>query len=155
MKRELRHFLAERAENLAFLQLTRSGDLIVNRVASPDTGVDFLVTVARRGILTGRMFGVQVKAREGSIEQASDLEAAVEPRSVTDAPFPFCVFVYTMSDDRGYYRWLKEPVLGPRRKPVLRSANPADWHELNDEAMKRIVESVDAWYDAQQHPQAA
>ncbi|HEX8904152.1 MAG TPA: DUF4365 domain-containing protein [Longimicrobiaceae bacterium] len=154
MNDELRRFLAERAENLAFLQLTRSGDLVVNRVASGE-GTDFLVTVARRGALTGRIFGVQVKAREGSVDRAADLRGSTEARAMADAPFPFCVFVFTMADNRGYYRWLKEPVLGARRKPLLRAADPSDWHELNDDAMAKIVECVDAWYDARPQPQAA
>jgi hypothetical protein len=154
----MREFFAARAENLAFVHLTRRTDLVVNRVASPDGSVDFLVTVRRGGVPTGRMFGVQVNAREGSVARAADLEAFIEPvqtGSVADATIPFCVFVFTMSDDRGYFRWLKEPAVGARRKPVLRAEGGIGWSDLDRDALDRIVDAVDAWYEAQQRPQAA
>jgi hypothetical protein len=158
MKKNMRTFFASRAEDLAFIHLTRRDDLVVNRVQSPEAGVDFLVTVTRHGEPTGRMFGVQVKAREGSVRHGDDLDGLLgtpRARSVADAPFPFCVFVFTMDDDRGYYGWLKEPVLGARRSPSLRPLSQVGWDELDGAGLTRIVESVDSWYDAQHHPQAA
>lgn len=158
MKRDMQRFLAERAGDLAFLRLTRRGDLVVNRVMSPDASVDFLVTVTRDGVPTGRMFGVQVTAREGLVSRVADLATAIEPAqsgAVADATIPFCVFVFTMSDDRGYFRWLREPAIAARRKPVLRAATGMGWAELDDLALDRMVDAVDAWYEAQQHPAAA
>ncbi|HEX8905953.1 MAG TPA: hypothetical protein VF771_13975, partial [Longimicrobiaceae bacterium] len=72
-----------------------------------------------------------------------------------DAPFPFCVFVFTMDDDRGYYSWLKEPVLGGKRSAALRPANHERWGVLDSKAIAEIVRSVESWYEAQQQPQAA
>jgi hypothetical protein len=148
MKFDLREFLAQRAEKLAFLQLTRRDDLIVTEVAGRERGLDFLVTLARGGAPSVRVFGVQVKAREGSVSDPAALSAFDDTQGASEAPFPLCEFLFTMSDDRGYYRWIRKPlVAGPD--------DPAEWKELNDQALQRIVDAVDAWYDAQRQPQAA
>ena len=168
MKQKMAEFFARRAEDLAFIHLTRRGDLVVNRLDAPDSGVDFLVTVTREGLPTGRIFGVQVEARDASVRGAREL-AALEPpleRSVTELPFPLCVFVFTMRDDRGYVTWLKAPAIGARRA-ALRAANGNDWSELDPAMIASIVRDVERWYDARgrgpqptpspsdRHPQAA
>jgi hypothetical protein len=157
MKPDMRQFLAERAELLAFVYLTRREDVIVNRLASADSGVDFLVTLTLGGVPTGRMFGVQVKAHEGSVASARELHSPgdLSLRDLADVPLPLCLFVFTMSDDRGYYGWLKEPVVGAPRAPMLRLVDEVSWDELNDAGLARIIGSVNAWYDAQRTPQAA
>src|SRR5688500_11819824 len=76
MKRDMRQFFAERAELLAVIHLTRRDDLALDRLASSDSGVDFLVTLVQGGVPTGRMFGVQVNAREGSVARPRDLHPA-------------------------------------------------------------------------------
>jgi hypothetical protein len=89
------------------------------------------------------------------VREPSELGAGSDSRSDTDAPFPVCVFLYTMSDDRGYYRWVNEPVLRPRGKPTLRKPSVSEWNPLNDDELAHIVKAVDSWYAAQQQPQAA
>jgi Domain of unknown function (DUF4365) len=151
MKRNWEEFFAERAEDLAFLHLTRRGDFVVNRLVSPDAGVDFLVTVTRDGVPTGRVFGVQVKAREGSVQSAGELNRLMkrpQVRSVADVPFPLCMFVFTMSDDRGYFGWLKEPVVGSRRSTSLRTPEHLVWGELDPDGMTEIVHTIESWYEA-------
>jgi len=144
-------FFARRAEDLAFIHLTRREDLIVDRLVSTGAGVDFLVTVTREGVATGRMFGVQVKARAGSIRSPAGLNRRISGApapSIADVPFPLCVFVFTMEDDRGYYGWLREPVLGNRRSPALRLVEHVEWSELDRGALAEIVHTVEAWYEA-------
>lgn len=157
MKRDLRQFFAERAELLAFIHLTRRDDLAVDRLASSDSGVDFLVTLVQGGVPNGRMFGVQVNACEGSVGRPPDLHpgGGLSIREVADVPLPVCLFVFTMSDDRGYYAWLKEPDVADARAPVLRPMDEARWNELDLAGLGRIVDSVNAWYDAQRRPHAA
>jgi len=144
-------FFARRAEDLGFIHLTRREDLIVDRLVSSGAGVDFLVTVMREGVATGRLFGVQVKARAGSIRSTAGLNRRVSGAdpSVADVPFPVCVFVFTMGDDRGYYGWLREPVLSNRRSPTLRLVEHVEWSELDRGALAEIVHTVEAWYEAQ------
>ncbi|MFL5538574.1 MAG: hypothetical protein ACJ8J0_06250, partial [Longimicrobiaceae bacterium] len=92
MKRDMRQFFAERAELLAFIHLTRRDDLAVDRLASSDSGVDFLVTLVQGEVPTGRMFGVQANAREGSVESPRDLHPAgdLSIREVADVALPLC-----------------------------------------------------------------
>jgi hypothetical protein len=143
-------FFARRAEDLAFIHLTRREDLIVDRLASPGARVDFLVTVTREGLATGRVFGVQVKARAGSVRSTAGLNRRISGvPSIADVPFPLCVFVFTMEDDRGYYGWLREPVLSNRRSPALRLVEQVAWSELDRGALAEIVHTVEAWYEAQ------
>lgn len=157
MKRDMREFFAERAELLAFIHLTRRDDLVVDRLASSDSGVDFLVTLMQGGVATGRMFGVQAKAQEGTVASACDLHFAgdLSFRDVADVPLPLCLFVFTMRDDRGYYGWLKEPAVADPRLPVLRRVDEVRWGELDSSGLSEIIASVNAWYDAQRKPQAA
>jgi hypothetical protein len=133
MERDMREFFAKRAELLAFLHLTRRADLAVDRLASSDSGVDFLVTLVQGGAPTGRMFGVQAKAHEGRVASPRELPAAgdLSIREVADVPLPLCLFVFTMSDDKGYYGWLKEPTVADPRLPVLRRVDEVCWSELD------------------------
>jgi hypothetical protein len=152
MSRKLQRLFARRAEDLAFVHLTRRDDLVVNRLDAANAGVDFLVTVTRGGTPTGRVFGVQVKAREAPVRDLDDLGAndPTEVRSVADAPFPLCLFVFTMRDDHGYVSWLKAPAPRARRAPALQFAAQADWSELDPGALDGIVGAVDRWYDARE-----
>jgi len=68
---------------------------------------------------------------------------------------PYCMFVFTMDDDRGYFSWLKEPVRGSRSAARLDAVREARSCELDTGGMDRLVRSVNAWYDARRRPQAA
>jgi hypothetical protein len=155
MSTSLSELLAFRAEKLAFLHLTRRDDLIVTEAAGRESGLDFLVTLARGGVPSVRVFGVQAKAREGSVSDAGTLDTLMETRTASEAPFPLCLFLFTMSDDRGYYRWVKKPVVASAEKAALGADGPTEWRPLDDEALQCIVDSVDAWYEARQRPRAA
>lgn len=150
MSRKLQRLFERRAEDLAFVHLTRRDDLVVNRLASVNMGVDLLVTVTRGGAPTGRVFGVQVRAREAPVVDLDALGAndPTEVRSIADAPFPLCQIVFTMRDDRGYVAWLKSPAPRPRRAPALEVATETDWSALDSDSLDGIVGAVDRWYDA-------
>jgi len=151
MSTSLSEFLAERAEKLAFLQLTRRNDLIVSRLGGRESGLDFLVTLGRGGVRSVRVFGVQVKAAEGSVNNPATLASLSEPPAASEAPFPLCRFLFTMSDDQGYYLWVTTPAVPAREN----SAGASEWRKLDDQALACIVDSVNAWYAARLQPQAA
>lgn len=158
MNGDMAAFYAERAEILGGVYLTRRDDLRVSRIAYPDAGVNLLVTLVRDGVSTGRVFGVQVEAREEPIPCTDEIGSVSSPSSawrVADVPFPVCQFLFSMSDDAGYYRWLKEPADTPVRAPGLREAHNAAWAVLDAEGTTRIVDAVNAWYDAQPRTRAA
>jgi len=112
MKQDLEDFINERAERLAIVYLTRRQDLMIERMTA-DYGLDFLVTILRDKMSTGRIFGVQVKGRDKAFQdrqQAEKLHSNEKTRLyLQDVPFPVCLFLFTMEDDKGYYQWLKFP----------------------------------------------
>lgn len=157
MTRDMREFFEHRAEALATVYLTRRDDLVVNRVVSPAGAADFLVELTPEGESTGRVFGVRVRAFEHAVHGPDELKVPLSgaAAAVSDAPMPYCAFVFTMQDDRGYFSWLKEPATTPRSGPGLKAVREARWSKLDDGGMDRLVARVNAWYDAQHHPQAA
>ncbi len=149
-------FGRQRAEHLAILHLTRRSDLLVSEPRlEADNGVDFLVEICKNSRITGRMFGVQVKASthlqispltENEVKIAHRDGAAIHlPSTLEDLPFPFCLFLFQMEDDEGYYRWLNQPVitegiseLAVNRKNIFK--------KLTKESLDDIVEQVNGWY---------
>ena len=159
MKRNMQAFMGRRAELLAFVHLTRRDDVAVDRPAAADFGVDYLVSLAGQGTPPGRIFGVQAKALDGCVAHPGDLDRApalrLKRQHPPAAPLPLCLFVFTMNDDRGFYGWLKEPVVGADGAAVLRLVDSIRWKELDDGGLGEIVAAVNDWYDARPYSQAA
>ncbi len=149
-----------RAENLAVVHLTRRPDLIVSR---PDReyGLDLLVTVAPRDKPSGRLFGVQVKGvmSEQNLRRTADGIMSTDNGNaaglISEAPFPVCQFVFTMSDDQGYYRWINEPVCDRANGATLHLQDRTSLMPLTDAAIDEIVAAVNEWYDARSRDRSA
>jgi hypothetical protein len=136
------------------MHLTRRADLRVSE-QSGDEGLDLLAEILKGGRQTGRLFGVQVKGIATAPRAAGNgtrrpVRVPLRPEPwVTSIPFPVCLFVSTMDDDdRGYFRWVKEPV-APRRLGDVSLRPTADEAllELTDDSIADIVRRVGAWYD--------
>lgn len=154
MKRDLQDFIDERAEHLAVVYLTRRQDLVIERMTA-DYGFDILVTILRDKLPTGRVFGVQVKGRDKAFKDIQELSLSFTGKGTNyfpELPFPVCVFLFTMEDDRGYYRWIRYPV--GESNQVLRSIEQDRWHPLDEHEIGQIVDDVNAWYDAKSHSAA-
>lgn len=155
MKRDLQDFINERAEHLAVVYLTRRQDLVIERMTA-DYGLDMLVTILRDKLPTGRVFGVQVKGQDKAfkddIQEVSLSFSRKETSYFQELPFPVCLFLFTMEDDKGYYRWIKYPV--GESNQVLRSIEQDRWHPLDEQEIGQIVDDVKAWYDAKSHSAA-
>lgn len=150
MKRDLEYFIGERAEHLAMVYLTRSQDLVVERMKA-DYGLDMLVTILRDKLPTGRVFGVQIKGRDRAFKGTQEASLAVpqkERNYFQDLPFPVCILFFTMEDDKGYYKWLKYP--GGSSKS-LHPLEQDQWHLLDEYQVGQILEEVNAWYDEKSH----
>lgn len=151
MKRDLQYFIGERAEHLAVVYLTRRQDLVIERMKT-DYGLDMLVTILRDNLPTGRVFGVQVKGRDKVFKNIQELPLSFTRKEINyfqDLPFPVYVFLFTMEDDRGYYRWLRYPVDESIQAP--RSIKQEQWHPLDENEIRQIVDDVNAWYDAKSY----
>jgi hypothetical protein len=145
---DLQYFIENRAVHLAIVHLTRRQDLSIQRIDDRDRGLDLLVAIQNDGILTGRIFGINIKAQDKAIQNITDrsqFPIQTETHYYQDLPFPACVFFFTMEDDRGYYQWLKYPLL-PNQ--TLESEERDRWYSLDENALSQIIEAIATWYDA-------
>ncbi|MDX2242877.1 MAG: DUF4365 domain-containing protein [Leptolyngbyaceae cyanobacterium bins.302] len=155
MKQDLQHFIGQRAEALAMVYLTRNQDLVINRMThTHDYGIDLLVTIKQDDLLTGRIFGVQVKGRDKSFKNEDFLLPLNETPKLYlhDLPFPVCMLLFTMEDDKGYYRWVNYS--GNQLSKNFESINQDQWCLLDTAAIERIVNDVNNWYAAKSHSAA-
>lgn len=156
MKRDLQDFIDERAEHLAVVYLTRRQDLVIERMTmTADYGLDILVTILRDKLPTGRVFGVQVKGQDKAFKDIQKLSLSLTQKETNyfqDLPFPVCLFLFTMENDKGYYKWIKYPV--DESNQLLRSREQDRWHSLDEHEIGQIVDDVNSWYDAKSHSAA-
>ncbi|MBD2441019.1 DUF4365 domain-containing protein [Nostoc sp. FACHB-110] len=144
MKPNLQDFIAERAEYLAVMYLTRRNDLVIERMKSADYGFDILVTILRDNLPTGRVFGVEVKAKDTAISNLKDISQSITQKTteyLQNVPFPLCLFLLTMEDDQGYYKWLNHVIADSSQVSL-------QWHSLDENGIRQIVDDVNAWYNA-------
>lgn len=157
MKLDLGAFIHERAERLATVYLSRNDNLAIAPMDA-DHGLDMLVTVLQDQLATGRMFGVLVKGQDGTLRNSRKEVVALSAQDMQpyrDLPFPVCVFLFTMDDDKGYYTWLDlQGMLNDASSGVAVRSRPRassfDWKLLGDYPVKQMVDDVNAWYDAKQ-----
>lgn len=154
MNLDLKHFIGQRAEDLAVVHLSRSQHLAIKRMQT-DYGLDMLVTILRDNLPTGRVFGVQVKAQDEALQEPQGEKSfslsQIERNYLKDLPFPVCALFFTMDDEAGYYKWLKYPT---ENKTNLYSLAQASWRSLDELQLEQIIEDVNAWYDEKNYPAA-
>ncbi len=117
-KDEKSWYVGKRAEQLAVLYLSRRNDIEITARPYADYGPDFLVSICKENEYTGRIFGIQLKARVSlqPVCKADKNEIKLDIGTIPvpeDIPFPLCLFVFAMENDDGYYRWIKKPVIDP------------------------------------------
>jgi hypothetical protein len=94
-------YVGQRAEQLAILHLSRRDDLAITQFNSGQNyGLDLLVNICKNGKLTGRVFGVQIKARlslrviSHGLLDANEVKVNIgEIPILKDIPFPVCLFL--------------------------------------------------------------
>lgn len=149
-------YLGKRAEQLAFVYLSRREDVMITEQSqSSDYGVDYLVTLINNGEYTGRMFGVEVKALKSTTQvqriAPDGSEAQINIKNVfvpKDIPFPLCLFVFIMETDEGYFRWLKKPVYDGQSHPLLRLNQSKLFRRLSSKTLDDVIIEVNNWYDS-------
>ncbi len=148
-------YITERAARLAFVYLTRRSDLIVSP-APAERQVDFLVRITSEPAGTEQMFGVETvgqRALGKAVHEPSGAWVFTREAGAgaDDEPIPVCRFLFVMDGDRGFYRWLKEPVVADGQ-PALRVYAGGAFQELDNGALDAIVGQVTAWYAAGANP---
>jgi hypothetical protein len=136
-----------RAEQLAVVHLTRRPDLIVTGLKDADYGIDLLASILKNNQKLGRNLGIRVEAsvsknslhrRNGHIEIDSKYSDA---SSLVDVSFPVCLFFFTMEDDRGYWKWMVEPVIDLDSHRKLIPSHSNDVSALTDEELDYVLTS--------------
>jgi hypothetical protein len=151
--------LEQRAVSLATMFLTRHPDVVVQHGPN-STGLDLLAEIMDKGNPVGRMFGVEVTARlslprvgrmvdRGRLKLESHLRIALvsAQRKIAYLPFPALFMVFTMDSDRGFYNWLREPVIR-NRQSALSLAEVEYAASWGSDTHKSVVNDVNAWYAA-------
>jgi hypothetical protein len=147
-------YISERAEQLAIVYLTRLDELRVVKRTDLHSNLDYLVLIETSGHETQPRFGVVVKgllttlanqadANRIDAHHLTDLELA---QYQSDHDIPICLLVFIMEDDRGWYRWLREPIITDERQGILHDHPIGVLQELNTDVLRRLVTQVTEWY---------
>src|SRR5262245_48237810 len=121
-------FVAERANALVMMLLTRRHDLLV-RAAERESTLDYTLEIKTQDKVTNRPFGVSLVAAMTPVpldDANKELtRASARIQSNRRFQFPVCVFLFTVKDGQGYYAWAYEPVT-EGEQPRLKA--PAEAH---------------------------
>jgi hypothetical protein len=146
-------FVMERAENLLIVHFTRRDDLVVER-QQWGTGIDYLVHITVDGQRTGRMLGIALTARRDlNISKTDDFRddplylSLGHLRYPRDLPFPLCLVVFDVKDDRGFYRWFRKPEVDRKGRASLIDCDENWFRSLDRKALDHIIDQVNHWYD--------
>jgi len=154
----------QRAAALLTVRFTTRDDIAFYSIE--DSGFDFIVTLAKNGQTTARMFAIQLKAMSSSkADKPSVSIRANELSRYQDIAFPLCLVTFLMSTDKGYFTWLVEPTYSSLGQPRLSTAYPGDlevtkreniaigpdkFTELTNESLDGLIAAVNKWYDARE-----
>jgi hypothetical protein len=130
MRQNLQAYINERARHLAFVKLARKAELRVDRY--PSDGLDLLVTAHPDGKLVSQAFGVVVRGRESSLRDRSAAFAQLYREVKPNNTLPICLVLFTIADDRGYYKWA-DRIVEP-------------WQDLDVAGMQKLLEYVSVWH---------
>jgi hypothetical protein len=142
-------FVEERAIALASLLLTSRKDLVVTHVPAKDHEYDLLVELVKDHHPWARLFAVQV-AGVLELPSVQDIEAKlrkVRPKPRQEYSLPLAAFLWDVRRNEGFFTWIVQPVI-QNGAPKLDGISKQDWHKLDESAVNKIVEQVNAYYDA-------
>jgi hypothetical protein len=146
-------FIGERMESLAIVYLTRRPDLTVRReTREGDRVVDLMVEIVDPERPGWKKFGVHLQGTKTPVtvdqaNKAATLDLRRFRSTYGEPTLPYCLFYFTIDDGQAYVTWIAEPVIRGGR-PKLQYHKVADCTQLDREALDRIVERINAWYDA-------
>ena len=153
VSQEVLDIMEQRAESLAVMYLTRRDDLIVSKQKKDkDYILDFLVTITKASVNSGRLLGVEVKTTAltiKSIEHDDIVEIKLKNSQIdffAELPFPVCLFLFTPENDYGYYQWILQPVV-TQHNSKLHFERSNKFKKLTDEEINKIIDIVNIWYD--------
>jgi len=147
-------YIDQRAEYLANMYLSRRDDLIVERQNhTHDRGVDILTDICHNGTLTGRVFGVRIRAERSGAHITKVSHNLIRYRYpvstleiIRDIPFPVVLLLMIMEDDSGYYNWINRKKLDQAVNLSLKTQS-VPFERLTEESMNMLINEIDEWYE--------
>ena len=152
MSESIKKFIAQRAELLATLFLTRREEVEIVRLGDKsDELFDFYINVKAaegKGNTFGRI-GVKTYGVSPAIADAAAAKKLVhkrieDPQAMPRIPIPVVVMLFSMENDEGYYGWLKEPQVQGEH-PLLVIPQTVDMKPLDTKAVNEIVDRSLEW----------
>ena len=168
-------FIGDRAIALATMYLTRRQDLEILPVVARghDSSDDIRVELRSQSNAFPVHFLVKVKGvlRSGPRPGRSNgvFPVRYTRQELEYQGIPVCVFLFTVDDEQGYYRWLYEPVIAEQKNGVLQldqsleSVSSKDreslqvvilnkFERLDNDAIDKMVHDVAEWYKVARSP---
>lgn len=146
-------YIKKRAEALAIVYLSRRDDLIISQ-STPNEGLDFLITITKDGVYTGRLFGIEVKATDSTSRLSKhnntlklDKNRLNRVKIFKDLPFPVCLFFFILENDQGYYKWILEPKINEQNHVSLHFNENEELKKLDNQEITNMISLVNSWYD--------
>jgi hypothetical protein len=127
-----------RAKQLGYVYLSRLKDLVIKESDTNDSFFDFLVDIGENQRQTGRLFGVEVRAQNGT---PIDIQSIV--KQYQNIAFPLLILAIDNKTDQGYFAWIKEPKKDGR---MLMNHSTESLNKLENDSLNKIVRQVKDWY---------
>jgi hypothetical protein len=126
-----------RAVELAVMYLTRDPNIVVNK--SPAKVGDYDLAVSLRNLSNfNPLFMVEIRSVRSIAEYRHSISFTNQERAFLKiSKCPVVLFVFDMSNDQGYFRWLKEPVPG-QPELILRSLTDIQLSRITNSLIARI-----------------
>jgi hypothetical protein len=142
-----------RLPSLAIMHLTRRPDLRVRqevRIGGKD--LDLMVEIVDGERPAWKRFGVYLQGTTSpvTIEHANKALNIGLRRFLDDygePTLPFCMFYFDVGEGQGYVTWIAEPLVKDS-SPTLKYHDKANVMVLDREALDRIVDQVNSYFEA-------
>jgi hypothetical protein len=142
-----------RLPSLAVMHLTRRPDLRVRQeVRVGGKVLDLMVEVVDGEGPAWKKFGVYLQGTPspvtiGHANKVLDISLRRFFNDYGEPTLPFCLFYFTVAEGQGFVTWIAEPLVEDG-SPTLRYHEQSDVVVLDGEALDRIVDQVNAYFDA-------
>jgi hypothetical protein len=142
-----------RLPSLAIMHLTRRPDLRVKQEVRMGSKVlDLMVEIVDGKGPAWKRFGVYLQGTTSpvTIEHANQVLNISLRRFFNDygeTTLPFCLFYFTVAEGQGFVTWIAEPLVKDG-SPTLKYHEMADFIVLDQEALDRIVDQVNTYFEA-------
>ena len=156
MPNSIAEFVAQRAELLAQVVLTRRKDVHILALGEKaDVGIDLIAHTMTpiSGLPVNPYFGVRVTGTAHPLDdkKAANRIANQIIRERTARAFilaPIVLMIFSMEGDRGYWGWVMEPLVDGPENPSLHRTTRVEMKEISSGSLDELFSAVISWFEA-------